>query len=147
MLCQRQREYYDSSKNGQHHCNSLHQQTGWNSVPRTELPDQGPEGQNRLEALPRSLCPNQMFGPLKVNLFASRLTHKLPNYVSWRPDPGAMTCDAFAQDWSQIKGAHANPPWNMIGKVLYQVYRQHSQLVLIVPAWKYNPGTHYFWKW
>ena len=80
-----------TANNGQHHCNSLHQQTGRDSLPRTESPDQGPmamvpvqeycsssntfgrcsecysrrrikgnEGQNRLEALPRHLCPNQL---------------------------------------------------------------------------------------
>ena len=52
------------------------------------------------------LCPvvfgriNGLLGPLQVDLFASRLTHQLPNYVSWHPDPGAIACDAFAQDWS-----------------------------------------------
>ena len=85
MLCQRQRGYYDYSINGQHHCNSLHQQTGWNSDPelnhltkdlwlwcgqeyycssnassRCSECDgrqriEGNEAQNRLEALPRRL--------------------------------------------------------------------------------------------
>ena len=27
------------------------------------------------------------FGPLEIDLFASRLTKQLPTYVSWRPDP------------------------------------------------------------
>ena len=40
VLCQR--ECCDPSKNGQHHCNSLHQQTERDSLPRTESPDQGP---------------------------------------------------------------------------------------------------------
>ena len=56
------------------------------------------------------LCPevfahnNRLFGLLQVDLFASRLTHQLLKYVSWHPDPGAMACDAFAQDWSQPTG-------------------------------------------
>lgn len=63
------------------------------------------------------LCPevfqmiNSQLGPLQVDLFASRLSNQLPQYVSWRPDPGAMACDAFSLDWSQVKG-YANPPWN-----------------------------------
>ena len=45
----------------------------------------------------------------------------------------AGVLNVTAEDWSQFKGAYANPPWNMIGKVLSQVYRQHAQLVLIDP--------------
>lgn len=30
---------------------------------------------------------NQRLGPLEIDLFASRLTHQLMTYVSWRPDP------------------------------------------------------------
>ena len=43
---------------------------------------------------------SKLLGLLQVDLFASRFTHQLPNYVSWHPDPGAIACDAFAQDWS-----------------------------------------------
>ena len=79
------------------------------------------------------LCPkifkkiNKEMGPLHVDLFASRLTTQLPCYVSWRPDPAAMTCDAFSLDWSLVKG-YANPPWNLIGKVLSQVRSQQTSL-------------------
>ena len=38
---------------------------------------------------------NQIFGPLEVDLFASRLTHQLPCYFSWRLDPLAEATDAF----------------------------------------------------
>ena len=63
------------------------------------------------------LCPqtfrriNHLIGPLQVDLFASRLTHQLYRYVSWRPDPYAMTTDAFTLNWVEFKG-YANPPWN-----------------------------------
>ena len=45
-----------------------------------------------------------VMGPLHVDLFASRLTHQLPRFFSWRPDPEAEAVDAFTQDWSQIRG-------------------------------------------
>ena len=32
---------------------------------------------------------------LEVDLFASRINHQLTAFVSWRPKPGAMACDAF----------------------------------------------------
>ena len=51
---------------------------------------------------------NQKWGPLSVDLFASRLTHQLPEYYSWRPDPYAKATDAFLQTWSG-KMCYANP--------------------------------------
>ena len=30
------------------------------------------------------------FGPLEIDLFASRLNHQLPKYAAWRPDPQAQ---------------------------------------------------------
>ena len=57
-----------------------------------------------------------LFGPIEVDLFASRLTAPCPVYFSWWPDPYAAATDAFLQDWSQIRG-YANPPWSLIGQV------------------------------
>ena len=87
------------------------------------------------------LCPtifhqiNQGLGLLEVDLFASRLTHQLPLYASWRPDPMAVTTDAFTMNWAELKG-YANPPWNPIGRVLAQTRQQQAKLVLVVPVWK-----------
>ena len=59
------------------------------------------------------------WGPLEVDLFASRLTTQLQRFFSWRPDPEAEALDAFNQDWSSIQGrGYANPPWNLVGRVL-----------------------------
>ena len=33
-----------------------------------------------------------------IDLFASRLNHKVDSYVSWHPDPGALAVDAFTQN-------------------------------------------------
>ena len=33
----------------------------------------------------------------EIDLFASRLSHQVPLYMSWDPDPGSMTVDAFRQ--------------------------------------------------
>ena len=35
------------------------------------------------------------FGQPDIDLFASRLNHKLEKYISFRPDPNAMAVDAF----------------------------------------------------
>ena len=56
------------------------------------------------------ICPRifqaikKTFGPLDVDLFASRLTYQMPCFFSWRPDPLAEAVDAFQQDWSSLKG-------------------------------------------
>ena len=40
---------------------------------------------------------NKMFGPLAMDLFASRLTAQLPRFFSCFPDPQAIATDAFLQ--------------------------------------------------
>ena len=69
------------------------------------------------------LCPHifqaicEAFGSPEVDLFASRLTHQVPRFFSWKPDPLAEAVDAFQQDWGPLKG-FTNPPWCLIGRVL-----------------------------
>ena len=76
---------------------------------------------------------------IDINLFASRLTSQLPQYYSWRPDLSAIATDAFAQNWSNTK-AYANPPWNLIGRVLAKLQEdRNTQLVLITPLWPSQP--------
>ncbi len=81
---------------------------------------------------------NQRLGPLEVDLFAMQLTAQLTTYVSWRPDLLASATNAFTNDWSQLRG-YANPPWNLIGKILSQACRQQAELVLVAPAWRAQP--------
>ena len=47
----------------------------------------------------------------------------------------AMATDAFTLDWAKLRG-FANPPWNLIGRVLAQTYLQQAKLVLVAPVWK-----------
>ena len=68
---------------------------------------------------------NQIWGPLTVDLFASRLAHQLPAYFSWRPDSQASATDASLQDWSG-KIYFANPPWGLILKALSEISHQQA---------------------
>ncbi|XP_065902413.1 uncharacterized protein [Dysidea avara] len=79
-----------------------------------------------------------LYGPLDMDLFASRLSTQCPHYFSWRPDPYALATDAFLQDWTAMK-CYANPPWNLVGRVLAQVQSQQTQVVLVAPVWKAQP--------
>ncbi len=79
---------------------------------------------------------NRLWGPLLVDLFASRLTCQCEMFYSWRPDPCAAATDAFLQDWSELK-VYANPPWNLVGRVLTKVQIEKATVVgLVAPVWK-----------
>ena len=72
----------------------------------------------------------QKWGPLEVDMFASRLTTQLKRFFSWRPDPEAEALDAFNQNWGNLQGrGYANPPWNLVGRVLNRVRQQQVTLV------------------
>ena len=61
-------------------------------------------------------------GPTEVDMFASRLTTQVKRFFSWRPDPEAEALDAFNQNWGNLQGrGYANPPWNLVGRVLNRV--------------------------
>ena len=76
-----------------------------------------------------------MLGPLDIDLFASRLTAHLPRFYSWRPDPQAEGTDALLQDWKDLR-AYANPPWNLIGRVLTKTQKEMPEkVVLVAPVW------------
>ncbi|XP_065189509.1 uncharacterized protein LOC135820128 [Sycon ciliatum] len=81
---------------------------------------------------------NKIMGPLDVDLFASRLTHQLPLFASWRPDPMAMETNAFSLDWTRYHG-YVNPPWNLIGRTLAKVKEQEAQVILVAPVWPSQP--------
>ena len=74
-------------------------------------------------------------GPLEVDMFASHLTHQLPRYFIWRPDPAAEATDAFSQDWSQFQG-YANPPWCLLLPTLAKIQREKARVALVAPMWK-----------
>ena len=78
------------------------------------------------------------FPNLNVDLFVSRLTFQLPCFFSWRPDLMAEVTDAFIQDWNTVSG-YANPPWNLIGRVLSKVEEQGAEVVLVAPIWPSQP--------
>ena len=65
-------------------------------------------------------------------------TNQCRRYFSWRPDPFAEAVDAFLQDWRNMKG-FANPPWNLISRVLMKTQVQGAEVILVAPVWKAQP--------
>ena len=50
-----------------------------------------------------------ILGTCRVDLFATRLNHQLPEFVSRKLDPLAQGTDALQVDWKTLKG-YALPP-------------------------------------
>lgn len=80
---------------------------------------------------------NQLWGPFSIDLFAAdRTTKLLPKYVSWLPNPDAMYTDAFTIPWINWTKPFANPPWNLISRVLRKIVQEkHPLIFLVVPYW------------
>ena len=82
---------------------------------------------------------NETEGSHEVDLFASRLSTKLPRYYSWRPDPGAEAVNALTQNWTIIRG-YAFPPFCLIGRCLTKIQTEGvPHVLLITPLWKSQP--------
>ena len=45
----------------------------------------------------------KIWGEADIDLFADRLTTQKKVYVSWKPDPKALTTDAFTMQWADQK--------------------------------------------
>ena len=84
------------------------------------------------------LC--QIRGTPEVDLFASRVSHQLPHYISWKIDPFSQGRDAFQISWAH-KFVYAFPPFALIGRILQKVNQDQCLMLIITPAW---PGQPWF---
>ena len=74
-----------------------------------------------------------------IDLFASRINKQLENYISWLPDPNALTSDAFSIDWSKFK-PYIFPPFSLVGRILQKLDEDEvSKAILIIPKWATQP--------
>ncbi len=74
----------------------------------------------------------------RTDLFASRLTRQLTDFIIWRPDPEAQHSDAFTVNWKGLAG-YAFPPFNLVPMVLNKVQSDQTEIVLIAPVWQAQP--------
>ena len=77
-------------------------------------------------------------GCFGIDLFATRVNHQVPAFVSWRPEPGAVATDAFNVKWD-FQLAYLFPPFCMIKRCLSKIQQDQSHCVLITPVWKSSP--------
>ena len=73
-----------------------------------------------------------------IDLFATRLNHRLPLYVSPIPDQKALSIDALTMDWNHIH-AYAFPPFHLIPAVINKIRLSQCKIVLIAPLWPDRP--------
>ena len=76
----------------------------------------------------------QKFGKPDIDLFASRLNAQLPRYISWMPDPGAESIDAFSVDWKQFM-FYAFPPFCLVARCLQKIHNDKACGIIVVPNW------------
>lgn len=85
-------------------------------------------------------CTQRLWGPLEIDIFASRLSYQIPRYASSRSDPGAATVDAFTLDWAQLMG-YAFPPFALLGRCHSKqvIFQQVQKLVIVAPVRETQP--------
>jgi hypothetical protein len=76
----------------------------------------------------------EFLGMPQIDLFASRLNHQLPLYVSWIPDPSAIGVDAFTLKWRN-RYNYAFPPFSLIPQVLKKMEEAQAEMLLVSPYW------------
>ena len=70
-----------------------------------------------------------------IDLFATRLNHRLPVYFSPVKDPMALGTDAMIQSWDNLQ-AYAFPPFGLIQSVIQKLRQSNNtELTLIAPFW------------
>ena len=69
-----------------------------------------------------------------IDLFASRTSHQLPAYMSWRPDPGCMAVNALQQTWTH-RALYAFPPFCLVGQCLRKTQADRARLTIVTPLW------------
>lgn len=76
----------------------------------------------------------QQLGQPEIDLFASRTNAKCETFVSWRPDPDAITVDAFTISW-QDNFFYAFPPFSLILRCLQKIVLDKAVGILVFPLW------------
>ena len=76
-----------------------------------------------------------------VDLFATRLNHKVSLYVSPVPDQNAWDIDALNINWSGLT-AYSYPLTALLHRVIQKVRQSNCLIIVIAPGW---PGMPWFW--
>ena len=72
-----------------------------------------------------------ILGTPKIDMFVCRLDKQLPQYVSWKPDPGACHVGAFSFS-SNGKFLYIFPPCSLLSRCLQKVGNDQTLALLVV---------------
>ena len=75
---------------------------------------------------------------LEIDLFASRLNCQFPQYVSYRPYPGAIAIGAFSIPWTG-KNFYAFPPFSVRTSLLKKIQEDRGEGVCVLSNWPTQP--------
>ena len=81
------------------------------------------------------------FGKPEIDLFASRLNHKLEKYISFRPDPNAMAVDAFSISWTK-QYVYIFAPFSTLSMVLRKIVEDEAKALILARYGKLEVGGH-----
>ena len=73
-----------------------------------------------------------------MDLFASRVSHQIPQFMSWKTDPLSSATDALSQDWGFLF-PYAFPPFCLIGRALRKMLKHHISMIIVTPVWTSQP--------
>ena len=75
------------------------------------------------------------WGVPDIDLFASRVNHQIPTYVSWKPDPNSTYIDAMQISWTGMF-VYIFPPFSMLWPVLSKLEKDRvGRAIIVIPRW------------
>ena len=84
-----------------------------------------------------SICRHFQERP-EIDLFASRLNTKLPNFCAWRSDPNACAINAFTVAWN-YNLTYLFPPFSVLAWTLQKLRQDQTDAIIIAPHWPTQP--------
>ena len=79
-----------------------------------------------------------MFGPVTIDLFASRINKKCERFCARYQDPEAEIVDAFTISWEKEK-FYAFPPFALILPTLRKIINDKASGIMVTPLWPTQP--------
>ena len=76
-----------------------------------------------------------------VDMFATKMNHKLPLYVSPVPDANALNIDALNIAWDGLDG-YVFSPVALISNVIQKMNTYRCKMIVVASGW---PRMHWFW--
>ena len=74
------------------------------------------------------------WGTPDIDLLASRVNKKVPQYASWLPDPGSAIIDAFTTFWNYDL-IYCFPPFSILWRTLEKIRREEVEAIVVIPLW------------